>query len=111
MYSLAPNSGAEAAVLNIAGVRQIVRATQSRLTLSAVDAPAEAVTPMGLVANGQALVWSSDDVQGRSLWLSDADGRNWRRLIRLERPFPAELQLERRALHYRLPDGRDAVAI
>ena len=111
MYSLAPNSGAEAAVLNIAGVRQIVRVAQNRLSLMAVDAPAEAVTPMGLVAHSEALVWSSDDVQGRSLWLSDADGRNWRQLMRLDRPFPTELHLERRALHYRLPDGRDAVAI
>lgn len=111
LVSGAPNSGAQVALMSVSGAPHMVRAAQGRLVLQAVEAPVAPVTPVGIVANGDALVWTADDVQGKSLWVSDGSGQNWRRLMRLERPFPAELQLERRAIHYTLPDGTDAVAV
>lgn len=87
-----------------------MRAEQGHLSLQPIEAPVSTIHPAGIVADGQRLVWISDEAQGKSLWLSDEAGVSWRRLMRLERPFPADLQLRRRALLYTLPDGRSAVA-
>lgn len=111
LVSGAPMSGAQIAVLNAAGAPHIARAVQGRLVLQAIESPFAPLTPAAIVAHGDALVWTAEDAQGKSLFVSDGSGANWRLLMRLERPFPADLALERRAFHYTAPDGSDAVAI
>lgn len=111
LVSGAPMSGARIAVLSAAGAPHLLRVMQGRLDLQAVDAPAASIAPAGIVAQGDAVIWTAEDAQGKSLFVSDGSGGNWRLLMRLERPFPADLALERRAIHYTAPDGSDAVAI
>lgn len=111
LLSGAPGSDATVAVVRTIEGLHVLRAQESGLILEAITPPEASLAPTGIVPQSNALVWTSEDLHGKSLWISDSAGQDWRRVLRLERPFPADLQFQRQALQYTLPDGRSAIAI